>query len=86
MTADLNQPDGSVKSDSSPTSKRKGLSSSQPSPLHVNNTVELNVHVYEVEPKRAGSLSPDQTDISSRITGNMSTSSFIDNSNKFERV
>ena len=92
MTANLNQPDGSIKSDSSPSPKRKGLSSSpeftiRPSPLHSNCTVELNVltSIYEVEPKRAGLQSPDPTNLE-RIAGNMSTNTFIHSSTELETV
>lgn len=89
MTAvDLNHPDGgSVKSDNSPSSKRKGHSSPKikPSPLH-SNGVRYNVELndYEVEPRRVGSQSPERFDLE-ESTGSMnglSASTFMDNSLK----
>ena len=83
MSVDLNHPDGSVKSDNSPSSKRKGHSSPkiQPSPLHCNgSSVQLND--YEVEPRRAGSPERLDLDQSTRTVDSFSTSTFIDSSLK----
>ena len=89
MTEDLNHPDGCINSNDSPSSKRKGLSSppklsNKPHSVHSDETVELNVRTYEVEPRRAGSQSPDQIPMEiSRLSGSISSSTFTDNSIKY---
>ena len=75
ITANLNQQN---EIDNSPPSKRKGHSSPRvkPFPLHSNgirHAVELND--YEVEPRRAGSQSPEQSDFDESTR---TTSTFTD--------
>ena len=64
ITANLNQPS---ESDNSPSLKKKGCSSpkTKPSPSRskgITHTVELDN--YDVEPRRAGSQPPEQSDLS----------------------
>ena len=84
MLVNLKHPDGgSVKSDNSPSSKRRGHSSPKikPSPLHCNgNSVQLSD--YESEPRRAGSPERLDLDQSTRTVDSLSTSTFIDSSLK----
>lgn len=83
MNVDLNQTDGSMESDNSPSSKRKGRVSPKMNSTHRHsNGYNVQLNDYNIEPRRAGSPAVAELDVSIKTVGSLSTSTFVDSSSK----